>query len=419
MSRELSDWLTTYLEYTENSEPPQAYHTWVGLSMIAGALQRKVYLKWGFEMIFPNMYVILIGPSGRARKGVAIGIGKDILKLIPGVSIAPESSSGREAMVLAMKRAIANFDDPTDGKVKFHCSLTAVSEELSVFLGQGDIKYLANLTDWFDAKEDWAYETIGRGVDALQGVCLNVLGATAPEWISSMLPQEAIGGGFTSRCIFVVETQKGKTIAKHQLSVGEYDLRDKLIRDLERISQIRGAFTFDDAGEKKYIDWYTEQDRLLASGKSAISDTRFAGYCERRATHLRKLMLLSSASRSDSRIIAGVDFDRALYVLTAVEQNMSMTFGGLGKSRTSDATERIMQYIQGMTITTRSSLLQKFYRDIDAQSLSQVEETLTNMRVISVKLSPSNGDKVYTWIGPSRGAEIIFPTVTKWTGGVQ
>jgi hypothetical protein len=83
MARELKDWLESYLDYTENSESPISYHTWCGLSVIAGALQRKVYLRWGLgRVIYPNVYAVLVGASGRTRKGVAIGIAKDFLKNI-------------------------------------------------------------------------------------------------------------------------------------------------------------------------------------------------------------------------------------------------------------------------------------------------------------------------------------------------
>lgn len=399
MSRELSDWLTSYLEYTQNSEPPISYHTWAGLSLIAGALQRRVYLQWGFERIYPNMYVVLIGPSGRARKGVALGIAKDILKKVPGISIAPESTSGREAIVMAMKRSIGNFEDASDGKIKFHCALTAFSEELSVFLGQGDIKLLANLTDWYDCKDDWAYETIGRGIDSLQGLCFNLLGATAPDWIQSMLPHEAVGGGFTSRVVFVVEENKGKTVPKHTLTEKELALEESLCRDLERIAQLSGSFSFTEKGERAYIDWYSRNDKELRAGNPAVEDTRFAGYCERRATHLRKIMILLSVSRGDSLQITEQDFERAMQIMQSVERHMGKTFGGLGKSRTSDATELVMSYIRGVKLTTRSIIVTKFYRDVDAFTLKGVEDTLVQMGVISVELNVEARDKIYRWIG--------------------
>ena len=344
------------------------------------------------------MYIILVGPSGRTRKGVALKIAKEILSSVSGISIAPESSSGRESTVLAMKRAMANYEDPYDGKIKVHCSLTAFSEELSVFLGQGDTKYLANLTDWFDSADSWTYETIGRGTDSLQGICFNLAGGTAPDWIQSMLPQEAIGGGFTARIIFIVEESKGQTVPKHDMTQEELNLREKLIRDLERISYLKGRFFFTPEGEKAYIDWYTQQDELLTKGKPAVEDNRFAYYCERRATHLRKMMMITSASRGDSLQISVEDFTRAEDILRQAERKMHRTFGGLGQAKYSDATEHILDYIKAMGTTTRKVLLARFYRDVDGPTLHTIEETLVQMGAIKVALLPKDGDKVYTWI---------------------
>lgn len=401
--RELSDWLNSYLDYTDGTESPTSYHTWCAVSAIAGALQRKVFLQWGLaETLYPNFYVVLIGTSGRTRKGTAIGIAKAMLKDLPGVTVVPESSSGRQAMIVAMKRANKNFEDPTDGQIKFHCSVTAFSEELSVFLGQGDIAYLASLTDWYDAKDDWEYETVSRGKDSLQGVCLNLCGGTAPDWIQSMLPQEALGGGFTSRVIFVVEEHKRKIVPEYIVDDATKDLGRKLRMDLERINQLSGEMTFDEEGKKAYVDWYIDQDTKLSNGQPAIQDTRFAGYCERRATHLRKLMMICSASRGDDLKLTKKDFTKAIGMLTAVEVNMSKTFGGLGKSRTSDSTETVMGYIKAVGYTTRQQILSRFYRDVDPMTLGIIEQTLQQMGVLKIILIPNakgGPDKSYEWIG--------------------
>lgn len=402
MSRELSDWLDNYLQYTDNSESPTSYHTWCGLSVIAGALQRRVYLKWGLKrVVFPNIYVVLVGASGRTRKGNAINIAKDFLRKVPNISVAPESSSGRQAMILAMKRAVNSFVDPTDNMLKFHCAITAFSEELSVFLGQGDIAYLASLTDWYDSSDDWEYETVGRGKDTLQGLCLNFLGGTAPDWIQSMIPGEALGGGFTSRIIFIVEEHKRKIIPEYIPTPEEERLAEILLRDLERISQLSGEAKFTTEAKDLYVAWYIEQDTNLSAGNPAIPDTRFAGYCERRATHLQKLMLLASASRGDDLLIKPEDFHKALSLLALAEKNMHKTFGGLGKARGSDVTEVVKDYIQRMGITTRRALMIKFYRDVDPATMATIEETLKQMGVLEVRLDPENADKVYKWKQPN------------------
>lgn len=400
MARELTDWLTSYLEYTENSESPVSYHTWCGLSVIAGALQRRVYLNWGLgRVVYPNLYVVLVGPSGRTRKGVAIGIAKDFLKKVPGITVTPESSSGRQAMILAMKRASANFKDPTDDTVKFHCAVTAFSEELSVFLGQGDIAYLSNLTDWYDSKDDWEYETVGRGKDTLNGLCLNLIGGTAPDWIQSMIPHEALGGGFTSRIIFIVEDKKRRIVPEYLPTPTELALAEVLQRDIERISQLAGEFKFDEAGKKKYIDWYIDQDQKLSDGILPINDNRFSGYNERRATHLQKLMILCSASRGDDLTLKEIDFDRALWTLRAGESNMHKTFGGLGKSRISDESNSVMEFIKVQGTATRRTVLHRFHRDLDPMALSNIEMLMVQMGDVKITLDHEGNDKLYTWIG--------------------
>lgn len=402
MSRELHNWIDSYLQYTENTESPTSYHLWCALSVIAGALQRRVYLKWGLDqMIYPNLYVVLIGPSGRTRKGMAIGIAKSFLKAVGHVTVVPESSSGRQAMIVAMKRALRNFSDPTkNNKIEFHCAVTAFSEELAVFLGQGDIPYLANLTDWYDSKDDWEYETISRGKDSLQGLCLNLLGGTAPDWIQSMIPQEALGGGFTSRIIFVVEEVKRKIVPEHSITKAEAELHQKLTNDLERIALLAGEITFTDDAKAHYVNWYIEQDTLMANKVMPVNDHRFAGYCERRATHLRKLMLICSASRGDDLVIRESDFHSAVKLLLSAEEQMHKTFGGLGKGRNSEMLQAVQDHIKLMGTTTREAVMRKFYRDIDLDAFLRIEETMErHMKIIKVTHVPSVGQVKYEWIG--------------------
>lgn len=393
MSRELDDWIDAYVEYTDSSESPLSYHTWSALSVIAGALQRKVYLPWGLgQVIYPNMYIVLVGASGRTRKGSALGIAKEFLKNTSGVSVAPESSTGREAMILAMKRAVQQIENPTTRQLETHCSISAVSEELSVFLGQGNITYLANLTDWYDSKDEWEYESVGRGRDRLSGLCLNLIGGTAPDWLQSMIPAEAVGGGFTSRVIFIVEERKRKSVPKHVMTEREKWLQEALLADLERISKLGGAFEMDKEAENLYTDWYIDEDTKLSNGQPVIDDPRFAGYCERRATHIRKLMMCCAAARSDNLIIEAADFYKAKGLLESAEVHMSKTFGGLGRARNSDILENIKNFIQRMGISTRKTVLAKFYRDVTPPELNQIEDTLRGMGVIKIKSFPLDGD---------------------------
>ncbi len=394
-ARELDDWLTGYIRYTDGSEPPLGYHTWIGVSVIAGALQRKNWLRMGFETIYPNMYIVLVGPSGRARKGIALGIGKDIVSEVGGIVLTSENPT-REALIRAMKGSTASSMHP-DGQIVFHCSVTCFSEELSVFLGQNNIAFLASLTDWYDSKNNWTYETKNAGKDHLQGVCFNLVGATAPEWLQSMLPQEAIGGGFTSRVIFVVEEQKRKTVPEHILSKEEDRLREALVSDLNKVNNITGAFQFTKLGKEAYINWYSTHDKAISRGELPVPDERFAGYAERRATHIRKLMMVMSASRGDSHELNEEDFTRADKLLRATELKMARAFGGLGKAKYAESAEKVMDYIKRMKVASKKDIMRKFHRDVDPAGMLIIEETMRLMQVVDFKVSPQTGDTFYTW----------------------
>jgi hypothetical protein len=391
MIRQLPDYLTTYIKFTEKTEPPTNYHIWTCLSVIAAAMQRKCYLRWGFKTLYPNLYVVLIGPSG-CRKGTAMNIGKDLLLSIAGVNLSSESVT-REALIRDMHDGISTYTDPTDGTVISHSSVTVISEELSVFLGQQNVKFLADLTDWFDCSDQWTYRTKGSGTDKLVGVCVNILGATAPDWLRSILPQEAFGGGFTSRVIFVVEEQKKQIVPDPRIPPEILALRPALLLDLEQITAMSGEMIFEDEAMELYTAWYTKQSKT-----PAIKDPHFAGYCERRAIHVLKLSMVMSASRSCDRRITKADFSRALALLESVEPKMPRAFLGLGRAKYSDMTAQIYEYVKKHKKASMAELLNKFDVDLDEYTLSLIAKTLAARKVVKIEYNSDRGEYYYSYI---------------------
>jgi len=394
-SRQLNDWLSGYIEYTDETEPPLSYNIWTGVSLIAATLERRVHIAWGFEKIYPNMYIVLIGPSGKCRKGSAMNVGKDIIKDV-GIQLTSESVT-REALIRSMQRAVMDYINPDTKNVEFHCALTAMSPELSVFLGQSDVKFLADLTDWYDSVDKWTYETKGAGTDEIKGVCFNLLGATAPDWLQSILPEEAIGGGFTSRIIFVVEENKRKTVPEPIVTPRITELRGALKSDLERIKLLAGEFVMTEETKSIYTAWYQLQDDNIKAGNPPIDDPRFAGYCERRATHVRKMSMVFAASRAQDLLIIADDFERALNLLISAEQKMAKVFSGLGSAPYAKITEKLLRYFKQKGVVSRSETITLFHRDLDLTMLETIEKTLAAMKVIKIKINVEENETYYQW----------------------
>lgn len=402
MSRKLHDWLTGYLELTEDTESPLSFHTWVGLSVIAGALQRKVYMRWGHSTIYPNQYIVLVGPSGRVRKGDAIDIGRKLLKDITVPTTSERVT--REALVRFMRNHVENYTDTTTGKVCFQCAVTCISEELSVLLGQREMGFLSDLTTWYDSRDEWTYETKGSGTDKVLGMCFNLLGATAPDWMPSMFAQEAIGGGFTSRVIFVVEEDKRKTVAEPIVIPDDSPIRRNLLHDLEEINSISGRISFTNKALALYKAWYTDEDERSREGNPAVPDPRFAGYCSRRATHIKKIATAFSASRGNDLRITEGDFKRALVLLESTEKKMPRAFRQVGQARYAAATTLLIDILKQQKTITRSTLLRRFYLDIDLLMLESIEKMLEQMGIVQVIVQPKKKDVLYKLIDEPQDA---------------
>ena len=396
MKRMLSDWLAGYIEYTKNTEPPLSYHIWVGISTIAAALERKVYMKWGHSDIYPNQYIVLIGPSGQSRKGEAVNLARNFIDHI-GVNVGAQSTT-QEALISKLKDSTSTYQN-AQGEPKFQSALTIISDELTVLLRQKDVQLLGYMTDWYDSRPEWTYETKHQGIDRVTGVCVNLLGATAPDWLPSILPTEAVGGGWTSRVIFVVENYKGKVISNPNLFGVDEKLKKKLEHDLEQIHILRGQYEFDEEALANYVNWYEAQERGIKKGIFPIPDPKFSGYISRRATHIKKVAMALSASRGDDLIITNEDLLRAQKILENAEKKMQRAFTGLGRARFADQTDAVLNYIMKKRTVRRSVLLREHYRDIDLWTLEQIEGVLEGMKIIKIFRIIEDNDVEYRYIG--------------------
>lgn len=349
-------------------------------------------MQWGHTRISPNQYIVLIGPSG-GRKGEPVTIAQSFMKDLK-LNMVSESII-REALIRRMKQVSSEYTDH-EGHIKAQCAIAVVAEELSVFLGEGNIRLLADLTNWYDARDTWTYETKHSGTDDIFGVCVNILGSMAPDWIPLTIPHGAIGGGFTSRIIFVVEHGKGRIIADPNEVVIDNVLRESIARDLEVVKQLTGEFKFTPDARDLYMQWYVEEEEKAKQGRPSISDPRFSGYVSRRATHIKKISMAISAARASSLLISDKDFLRAKSLMLDAEVRMAEVFGKVGRAVYTEQVQEVLSLIQARKEVSRSEIMRIMYRDIDETVMKSIEATLLAMRVVKRKIVQD--DLIYIWL---------------------
>ena len=66
--RNHADWLTAFMDYASYGEAPRHMYFWTGVSAIAGALRRKVWIDQAYFKWYPNFYIVLVAPPGIVSK---------------------------------------------------------------------------------------------------------------------------------------------------------------------------------------------------------------------------------------------------------------------------------------------------------------------------------------------------------------
>src|SRR6185369_9013664 len=101
-----------------------------------------------------------------------------------------------------------------------------------------------------------------------------------------------VGGGFTSRCIFVYADTKRRLVPYPFLESPSADLertRKSLISDLQDIALMGGAFQLSAPALKFGEAWYGEH---YAKANPELNNAQFAGYLARKQTHIHKLAMV-------------------------------------------------------------------------------------------------------------------------------
>jgi hypothetical protein len=363
-------WFQTYYEYARYGESPEVYNLWTAISTISSVLRRNVWLDQGRFILYPNQYIILVGPPGKVGKGTALGLGKDLLKNIEGVKFIPDSLS-REDLI----RRMANAGSKLKGEP---ATVTILSGELSSLIEPSGLMMVSFLTDIYDGHGKWEYSTKHQGRDPLYKPLLNILGATTPSWIANGFPVEAIGHGFTRRTVFVYADEPDQ-LFPFPPALDE-SKRDKLIEGLREIAKLKGEFVITPKGREAYEEIYYE------IYKGNPQDHRVEGFHWMKKNHVLKVAMTLSVAEDDSLELTDSHIEKAWKIIKMIATDMSKAFSAVGKYQHASDLERIYGEIVKSGGMSETEIYSRNYASGDIQEIAKIIQMLKAMgRVKSVK----------------------------------
>lgn len=331
MSRNFNSWINGYIDYTDSLEAPLIFHLWSAIATVAGALRGKCWIDMGYFKWKPNFFIVFVAPPGVVSKSTTLNVGMGLLRQVEGIHFGPESATWQ-----AVTEAFREAEEVVAEIGEKMSALTIVASELGTFLDPKNREMIDILNDLWDGRNvPWQRRTKGEGTTEIQNPWLNFAGCTTPAWIQENFPQYAIGGGFTSRTVFVYGEEKRALIAYPKLQMdtrgNQYATdRLKLVNDLRKIASLAGEFILSADAIKWGQEWYA---RHWDQAPKQLNIELYGGYIARKQTHIHKLAMILSASERDDMIIHPIDLSRANDLITSLEPSFARVFTALADNK--------------------------------------------------------------------------------------
>ena len=262
MLNQTSNFFRLYRYICGESEVPDIYHFWCGVSLLAAAVEDRVwYQKFKHEKLFPNLFILLVGPSGLG-KGTAIG---HMVRLANN-SISINKYRGRITGPHLIDHLGKASTDDWGRRIISNPKLWLIMDEL-----QNDVSgnksmiedFIYLMTELYTAS-DYTVQTGTRthGQINIQNPLINWFAGTTEDDLREILTFRLLRSGFTARTCFCF---------------GEYDFdlrmpRIKYPEDYDEVfqhlccrlwamQQTTGVFMVTESAEAEIDRWYIKRPK--------------------------------------------------------------------------------------------------------------------------------------------------------------
>lgn len=361
--------------------------------MVSAVLKRKVWINQGVYDVFPNQFIVLVGPPG-VGKGTAIHPAHSFIRdFKPELAnyISDRVSAERIIQKLAQGFPVQSV---VNGAVVTSNESTAVIQamELSTFLSSSDwmTSFMCDMWD----RSHFEQDTKNKGTHIIKDMSVSLIGACVPEFIRKINGHRdagaAINGGFTARAMFVFAGEKSKKISRPsslENTINGPQTITNLRHDLEQIARnLKGEYKFSPDAYDRWDDWYLKL-------KIHDEDTDVVRHFKsRQPTHVQKVAMCLSAAQDDSMVISDWALSTAIVLVNEVLKTLDICFRSVGESSLAEATAKVQIFIERKGLCSRTELINAMHRHATIEDIDRIINTLEQMDVVRGYL---NGGKQY------------------------
>jgi hypothetical protein len=325
------DFITDYMSYADVLEAPAEAHEAVAISLLAAALNEKVYFRNGPMKLSLDLWVLLLSGSGLGRNTL-VDLARPILKEA-GLNTMVKNETWGSGVALYQNVA----ENP--------CGLFLWPEFSVVMRAFGNANF-GGVKEWVtDRFDNWnipdaiQYRRTGKSGDTPPIVFthaprLNLLATSSFDWFVGSLSEQDSTGGFVPRWLIFQLGEPTKLVAVPKET--DHRFIAPLAARLAQARELEGEADFNWVIEM-YESWYEEaRERFASQSNRALAMPFF----RRLRTNILKLAVVYEVSQSGDIVVTPDAMVRAIETSNKLEQSI---FGLLptGMSQEGSLVDRI------------------------------------------------------------------------------
>lgn len=380
--RNLPDWIAAFEEYTSMLATPPIFRRWAGISLAAAAMERKTWIETSVGILYPNLYIFLVGPPA-VGKTVLTSLIWRMMKQLKDHKVAA-SSVTRATIIEELAEAQRFKSVPNEGAIEYN-SLYVVSNELGVLLPEYGMEFMSKLTDIYDCHPYSERRRNTKHNADIKRPQINLIAATQPGYLSTILPEVAWEQGFLSRTILVYS---GEVVRSSLFSrtAADVALWEKLITDLKAIGNMWGEFRFTPEAAKLIDAFYMTEHK-----RTAPMHPKLQNYNTRRPAHILKLMQVASATTREDFVIDVDHYHQALDWLIEAESSSPEIFKAMSTGGDNSIMKDAWYYIYKANVETGKAvpedrLVAYLGQRVPAEKIRWIIDVMKNAKLLNTEI---------------------------------
>jgi hypothetical protein len=329
--------------WVPTTDAPLIYHIGGALAVVSTLLGKRIYLPYGGIPLYPNLWVLILGPSSSFRKSTIVGKAQATIGDFEPTAIFPEDFS--------RERFLEHLSEHPQGLL--------VSSEFGNMLALFSRDYMTGtkemLSHLYDSPPKYTRVVKDRTLE-IDNPVISFFAASQTDWFQNKVHESDMRGGFLARFVFISASAKPESIAFPPEP--DAQAKDTLYAGLKSLAEVNGAVELEATARLRYEKWFRAHDKELDVDpkKGTLSP-----FWARLSSIALKLAMIFQVARDQTLLITDDTMNRALQMTDRLKPSLREVMKAMVFSKEMRQRQEVLDAIHeaGTSGITRRDLLRK------------------------------------------------------------